>query len=49
MEQIKTQYDSKCNICSDINEHLPTLYRCATECDSIFETGVYPLSNRRIS
>jgi hypothetical protein len=25
---------------SDINEHLPTLYRYATDCETIFETGV---------
>ena len=25
---------------SDINEHLPTLYKYANECDSVFETGV---------
>jgi hypothetical protein len=29
-----------CNSRSDINEHLPTLFKYATECESIFETGV---------
>ena len=35
---------------SDINEHLPTLYKYATQCNSVFETGVrgvissYPLT-----
>jgi hypothetical protein len=28
------------NDSSDINEHLPTLYKYARECDSVFETGV---------
>ena len=34
----------KCEILSrdksDINEHLPTLYKYALDCDSVFETGV---------
>ena len=34
----KNSYPNKCS--SDIMEHLPTLYRYAKECDSVFETGV---------
>lgn len=34
----KNSYPSKNS--SDIMEHLPTLYRYAKECDSVFETGV---------
>lgn len=40
MEEITNGYQTRCNTTSDINEHLPTLYRYATECESIFETGV---------
>jgi hypothetical protein len=40
MEQIKQTYEYLCSTPSDINEHLPTLYRYAQECDSAFETGV---------
>jgi hypothetical protein len=40
MDQINSKYNELCNIPSDINEHLPTLYRYARECESIFETGV---------
>jgi len=40
MEQINFKYNELCNTGSDINEHLPTLYRYARECESIFETGV---------
>jgi hypothetical protein len=40
MDQIQTKYMSLCNIKSDINEHLPTLYKYATECESILELGV---------
>jgi len=35
-----TVYNNKCNKKSDINEHLPTLSKYASECESIFETGV---------
>jgi hypothetical protein len=35
-----TIYNNKCNEQSDINEHLPTLSKYASECESIFETGV---------
>jgi len=37
---IEQNYISLCNMPSDINEHLPTLYRYATECESIIELGV---------
>lgn len=40
MEAVINGYYSRCNIPSDINEHLPTLYKYATECESVFETGV---------
>jgi hypothetical protein len=40
MDKIKECYEQLCAEPSDINEHLPTLYRYATECDSVFETGV---------
>ena len=40
MEQICTTYTRLCNTPSDINEHLPTLYKYATECTSIVECGV---------
>ena len=40
MEYIKERYEKLCNTPLDINEHLPTLYRYATECESIIETGV---------
>ena len=37
---IKEGYLNRCKQESDINEHLPTLYKYATDCESIFETGV---------
>jgi len=40
MEQVNSKYNQLCNKSSDINEHLPTLYRYAKECESILETGV---------
>jgi hypothetical protein len=40
MNYIETKYREVCNNTSDINEHLPTLYNYATECESVFETGV---------
>ena len=41
VDYINTTYDKLCNnTSSDINEHLPTLYRYARECESILETGV---------
>ena len=46
MNRVLESYDLLCkniypgkNSC-DIKEHLPTLYRYAKECDSVFETGV---------
>jgi hypothetical protein len=40
MEKIKNKYIENCKINSDINEHLPTLYRYAQECSHITEMGV---------
>lgn len=40
MQKIKETYEILCSTPSDINEHLPMLFRYAQECDSIFETGV---------
>lgn len=40
MEQVNFKYTELCNTPSDINEHLPTVYRYARECESVFETGV---------
>ena len=40
MEYIKQKYNFLCKNKSDINEHLPTLYRYATQCQSIAELGV---------
>jgi hypothetical protein len=40
MDSIQNKYIQLCNVPSDINEHLPILYKYATECESIFETGV---------
>jgi hypothetical protein len=37
---MEKKYNELCNIPSDINEHLPTLYKYACECDSILELGV---------
>jgi len=34
------KYKKLCNIKSDINEHLPTLYEYALQCESILELGV---------
>jgi hypothetical protein len=39
-EFINKKYIQLCNTISDINEHLPTLYNIATECESILELGV---------
>ena len=38
--KIKEHYQSECNRFSDINQHLPTLYNYAKECESIIECGV---------
>lgn len=37
---IEARYLEECKRISDINEHLPVLYRYATECESIIECGV---------
>ena len=40
MDKVNSKYNELCNTGSDINEHLPTLYKYAKECESVFETGV---------
>ncbi len=40
MEKVKNKYTLLCNESSDINEHLPTLYKYTTECESVLELGV---------
>jgi hypothetical protein len=40
MNFIQDKYTSLCSKPSDINEHLPTLFEYAKECNSVFETGV---------
>ena len=40
LEPIKEKYKLLCNTKSDINEHLPTLFKYATKCESIIELGV---------
>ena len=40
MEHIKQKCQHLASVPSDINEHLPTLYRYATNCESIVELGV---------
>ena len=40
MDSIKKKYEKLCNETSDVNEHLPTLYNYAKECDSVLELGV---------
>jgi hypothetical protein len=37
---IETQYQLSCGVSSDINEHLPTLYKYALRCAHITECGV---------
>jgi hypothetical protein len=37
---MEKKYNELCNIPSDINEHLPTLYKYASECETILECGV---------
>ena len=37
---IKSKFESLCNLQSDINEHLPTLKKYATGCDTVVEIGV---------
>lgn len=40
MNSVNSKFNELCNTKSDINEHLPTLYKYAQDCESIFETGV---------
>lgn len=40
MKNLEQYYLEKCNIPSDINEHLPVFKRYALECDTIIEMGV---------
>ena len=40
MNQVQTTFRTLANTSSDINEHLPTLSKYASECESVFETGV---------
>ena len=40
MEHLNSKYNQLCQENSDINEHLPTLFKYASECSSVFESGV---------
>ena len=40
MKTIEQTYNELCTQASDINEHLPTLYNLAKECNTILELGV---------
>jgi len=40
MDHINRKYYTLCARNCDINEHLPTLYLFAKDCESVFETGV---------
>jgi len=40
MTTISRMYNEKCRASSDINEHLPTLFKYAKDCSSIAEFGV---------
>jgi len=40
MEPIEKKFNKLCKKKSDINEHLPTLHKYASECQSIIELGV---------
>jgi len=40
MDFVKNKFIELSNTSSDINEHLPILYKYACECNSVFETGV---------
>lgn len=40
MNILKEAYEYACNVESDINQHIPILYKLATECSSIAEFGV---------
>jgi hypothetical protein len=37
---LRSRYEAKCKIPSDINEHLPTLLKYAKQCDSVTECGI---------
>jgi hypothetical protein len=37
---INKKYEILCNTKSDINEHLPVLFKYASKCDSAIECGV---------
>jgi len=39
-DYIKNKYNNLSRFPSDINQHLPTLYKYARECETILETGV---------
>jgi predicted O-methyltransferase YrrM len=40
MNNIKHKYNKLCKTKSDINEHLPTLFKYASNCESVIECGV---------
>jgi len=40
MDYINNKYNYLCELPSDINEHLPTLFKYASQCTSIIECGV---------
>jgi len=40
MQKVEEKYNSLCNTQSDINEHLPILFKYAKECETIIECGV---------
>jgi hypothetical protein len=40
MNELNQKYNYYCQFTCDINEHLPTLYQYAQECESIIELGV---------
>jgi hypothetical protein len=40
LQLVEEKYNDLCNTPSDIYQHLPTLYKYATECDSVVECGV---------
>jgi hypothetical protein len=40
MNHLENKFHTLCHTVSDINEHLPTLYKYATECESVIELGV---------
>ena len=38
--ELREQYDVACQCSSDINEHVPTLYRLAKDCGTVVEIGM---------